>query len=212
MVGGQTLLKRTIDVATACGLFDQIVLSSDSERILDAGRDAGINELIKRPAQLASDNAGKVAAIRHAVVETERKLKCSYVTVVDLDCSSLFRSIDDIRGAVALLEDSDAPNVVTGVRARKSPYFNMLQDDGKGGAKLIIRPQQNLLRRQDCPQCYDMNASIYVWKREALELQDTVFFEGTKIFVMPEERSFEIDSELDLTMARLWAEKRGELA
>ena len=52
-------------------------------------------------------------------------------------------------------------------------------------------------RRQDAPQVYDMNASIYIWKRQALLENDTMFRDRTSLYVMPEERSVDIDTELD---------------
>jgi CMP-N-acetylneuraminic acid synthetase len=52
-------------------------------------------------------------------------------------------------------------------------------------------------RRQDAPEVYDMNASIYIWKRQALLESSTLFTEKTYLYVMPEERSIDIDTELD---------------
>ena len=52
-------------------------------------------------------------------------------------------------------------------------------------------------RRQDAPKVYDMNASIYIWKRKALIGNDTLFTDKTSLYVMPEERSVDIDTELD---------------
>ena len=52
------------------------------------------------------------------------------------------------------------------------------------------------LRRQDSTQCYDMNASIYVWKRKCLLDSDSIWNEQTRLYVMSEV-SMDIDSELD---------------
>ena len=53
------------------------------------------------------------------------------------------------------------------------------------------------LRRQDAPEVYEMNASIYIWKRDAILNNDTLFSNKTSLHIMPEERSIDIDSELD---------------
>jgi CMP-N,N'-diacetyllegionaminic acid synthase len=63
------------------------------------------------------------------------------------------------------------------------------------------------VRRQDSPKCYDMNASIYVWRRDALFDNPTVFATDTRLFVMPEERSIDIDSELDFEIVELLMKK-----
>ena len=52
-------------------------------------------------------------------------------------------------------------------------------------------------RRQDAPKVYDMNASIYIWKRQALLEKDTLFTDKTSLYIMPSERSVDIDTDLD---------------
>jgi CMP-N-acetylneuraminic acid synthetase len=62
----------------------------------------------------------------------------------------------------------------------------------------LSKPLQSaVVRRQDAPKCYDMNASIYVWRRDVLLSGDALFNSDTRLYVMPEERSIDIDSELD---------------
>ena len=63
-------------------------------------------------------------------------------------------------------------------------------------------------RRQDAPEVFEMNASIYIWKRKALLNNDTLFTQNTSIYVMPEERSIDIDSELDWKFVEFITEKR----
>ena len=64
--------------------------------------------------------------------------------------------------------------------------------------KLInVRSMETIVRRQDSPECYDLNASVYAWWREGIMKSKNVITENTKLFVMPEERSIDIDSELD---------------
>ena len=87
-------------------------------------------------------------------------------------------------------------NVITGVPARRSPYFNMVELDQNGIARPPKPPKNKFFRRQDSPQCYDMNASIYVWKRKCLLDSDSIWNEQTRLYVMSEV-SMDIDSELD---------------
>ena len=66
-----------------------------------------------------------------------------------------------------------------------------------------VRSMEAIVRRQDAPPCYDMNASIYLWKRKAFYQAKTVITDETRLFVMPEERSIDIDSELDFEIVKL---------
>ena len=112
------------------------------------------------------------------------------------------RNQDDLKGVVDLLESHDSTtNVITGTTARRSPYFNLVELDEIGRVYLSGKRQNDvkaIVRRQDAPQCFDMNASIYAWWRESLlNTTDHVIQFGTRLYLMPEERSVDIDSELD---------------
>ena len=77
-----------------------------------------------------------------------------------------------------------------------NPYFNMVEKvDGR--VDIVKQMENPPVRRQDAPQVYDMNASIYIWKRNALLSSDNLFTEKTSLFIMPEERSVDIDTALD---------------
>jgi CMP-N,N'-diacetyllegionaminic acid synthase len=194
---GKPLIAHSIERAKESGLFEAIAVSSDSEQILGFAGKYGADYLIRRPDELATDQAPKIPAIRHCVAEVERQREGAFEVIVDLDATSPLRSADDVRGAVALLENTNAANVITGAPSRRSPYFNLVELDGSGIVRLSKPPKTPIVRRQDAPKCYDMNASIYAWKRQTLFASDTIFNADSRLYVMPEERSVDIDSELD---------------
>ncbi|KJS66614.1 MAG: flagellar modification protein B [Peptococcaceae bacterium BICA1-7] len=191
------LIAHTIIQARESGLFDALAVSSDSDDILNVARDWGVDILIKRPDELATDLAAKLPAIQHCVKETEKICQEEFGVIVDLDATSPLRLPEDIREAVCLLEEKKVSNIITGTPSRRSPYFNMVEVDHKGVARLVKSLDSPVARRQDSPQCYDMNASIYVWNRDSLFSNKSIFNFDTLIYVMPEERSIDIDSELD---------------
>lgn len=209
IVGGRPLLAHTVLQARDSGLFDAIAFSSDSAQYRDLAVAAGADLPVERPDELASDVAGKIPVIRHCVESAERALGWRADIVVDLDCTSPLRLPADIRAAVALLREAGAGNVVTAAPARRSPYFNLIERAPDGRIDLSKRPATPILRRQDAPECYDMNASIYVWTREALFGRNGLFHVDTALYVMPEERSIDIDSELDFEIVSLLLERRG---
>jgi CMP-N,N'-diacetyllegionaminic acid synthase len=194
---GKPLIAYTIEQAQSCKLFDVIAVSSDSDAILEVARNHGIDYLIKRPDELATDQIGKMPAIRHCVTEVEKLTGMTFDLMVDLDATSPLRSIDDIRNAVAAMTDSGAENLITAMPARRSPYFNLIELDSENRVVLSKASEIQILRRQDAPQCFDMNASIYIWNRQSFIQKESIFNTDTKLFVMPEERSIDIDSELD---------------
>jgi CMP-N,N'-diacetyllegionaminic acid synthase len=202
------LIAYTLEQARACGLFDVIAVSSDSPEILEVGRAHGADLLVERPAELASDTADKLAAIRQCVEEAERITGQQFDVVVDLDATSPLRLVEDIEGAVDMLHREKVSNVITAAPARRSPYFNMVEVGDNGVVGLSKPPGKSIVRRQDSPSCFDMNASIYVWQRAALFDYPTIFNADTRLFVMPEERSIDIDNELDFEIVEFLMEKR----
>lgn len=207
LIAGKPLLAHTIEQALATGLFDQVVFSSDNDAYLVTAHQAGATMVVKRPPELASDSAGKIPAIRHCLTQSEAAIGRQADIIIDLDCTSPLRLPADIVASLTILREKNLGNVITGAIARRSPYFNLVERKEDGTIDLVKKPEQALLRRQDAPQCYDMNASIYVWRRAALMDRDGLFHLDTDIYVMPEERSIDIDSELDFEIVSMLLER-----
>lgn len=202
------MVVHSLEQAQQSDMFSALAVSSDSDEILDIAARHGVQYLIKRPDELATDTAAKLPVIRHCVAEVERRAGVRFATLVDLDATSPLRVPEDIREAVALLEATGASNVITGMPARRSPYFNLVEMRADGSVGLAKVPERPIVRRQDAPRCFDMNASIYVWTHDALFADDTLFTPGTRIHVMPEERSIDVDSELDFQFVEFLLARR----
>lgn len=207
-VAGKPLIAWSIEQARGTGLFDLVAVSSDSADILAVAADAGADLTIPRPEALASDTAGKIPAILHALHAAEAYLGRSARVLVDLDATSPLRDLSDIAGAVALQQATGARSVITGAPARRSPYFNLVERRGDGTVGVSKPLAAEVLRRQDAPACFDMNASIYVWDRDAFVAAPGVFYSDTRLFEMPEERSVDIDSPIDLALVELLFSER----
>lgn len=196
------LISHTIRQARQCDLFDFIAVSSDSIDILEIARAEGVDLAMERPAELATDSAAKLPAIRHAVETAEAHAGTSFETLVDLDATSPLRNADDIRACVEMIETGGAGCVITAMPSRRSPYFNLIERNGNG----VLGPAKPLGalldRRQDSPQCFDMNASIYAWNRDRFMRDPSIFEADTQLHVMPLERSWDIDEEIDFEIVR----------
>jgi len=205
---GRPVLAWSIAQARETGLFDAIAFSSDSDALLDAAVKAGADIAVKRPGEMATDTAPKLPAIRHCLEQAIAQTGKTPEIFVDLDVTSPLRLASDISGAVALLRESGARNVITGAPARRSPYFNLVEQRTDGSVGLSKPANPPVTRRQDAPRCFDMNASIYVWRVAPFLEQPAVFYPDTRLFEMPEERSIDIDSDLDFTLVELLLRQR----
>jgi len=195
---GIPLFAHSLRHAAQSGLFERIAVSSDAPEVLDTAEGWGATDVVVRPPELATDTAGKLPSIVHAVRWVEALAGREFATAVDLDATSPLRAISDIAGAVDLLESTSADSVITGAEAHRSPYFNLVEEDPLTGTVALSKPTGGgFLRRQDVPRAFDMNASVYVWRRDSLVSDPRVFYPTTRLFEMPVERSRDIDSELD---------------
>ena len=207
LINNKPLIVYSIEQAIATKLFDQIVVSSDSKEIREVALANGATFCVDRPAELATDTAPKLPAIKHCVENAEKKFG-QFDVIIDLDATAPLRESSDIIGALELLQSSQADNVITGTPAHRSPYFNLVETDVNGIVSLSKPPANVVARRQDSPQCFDMNASIYVWRRQALFANENLFTGNTRLFVMPRERSLDIDSQADFEMVE-WMMTKG---
>jgi CMP-N,N'-diacetyllegionaminic acid synthase len=207
LINNKPLIVYSIEQAIASKLFDHIVVSSDSKEIREVALTNGATFCVDRPAELATDTAPKLPAIKHCVENAEKKFG-QFEVIVDLDATAPLREPTDIIGALELLKSTQADNVITGTPAHRSPYFNLVETDVNGIVNLSKPPATVVARRQDSPQCFDMNASIYVWRRQALFENENLFTGNTRLFVMPRERSLDIDSQADFEMVE-WMMTKG---
>ncbi len=207
-LSGKPLIAYSILQAKHSNLFEYVAVSSDSEELLQISKQWGADYLVKRPMEMATDNAPKLPAIQHCVQEVEKLAGQVFDVMVDIDATSPLRTVADIEGAVQLLENAWVSNVITGAPARRSPYFNLVELNKDGFVRESKCLEKPIVRRQDSPKCYDMNASIYVWKREAFFQSKIIIVEDTMLYEMPEERSIDIDSELDFEMVKFLMSKQ----
>lgn len=206
LINNKPLIAHTVELAIASGLFTDVVVSTDCDDIASAASSAGALSLFKRPEHLASDEAAKLPVIKHAFTESERILEKKYDVLFDLDATSPLRIKSDIFGCFDMIISGKYRNIITASPARRSPYFNLVEIDGNGTP--FVSKGSLTDRRQDSPKCYDMNASIYAWTREAILGDDKLFSDKTGLFVMPEERSLDVDTEFDFAIVSALMEKR----
>jgi CMP-N,N'-diacetyllegionaminic acid synthase len=204
---GKPLIYHTIKQAIDSKIFDKIVFSTDSNKLQKLALKFGADAWFIRPTLLSNDKAAKMPVIRHAIIEAEKKFNYKFDYVCDLDVTSPLRKINDIKSAFRKFKLSKQDMLISGNKARKNPFFNMVQKKGKNSLKLVIKPKKFYVRTQDAPVVYELNASIYFWKRDACFKQKGPFCKKTYFFEMPYNRSIDIDSLSDFKMVEFFGKK-----
>jgi len=196
-LNGKPLIAYTIEQAKASGLFEHIVISTDSDDIASIAEEYGAELFFKRSEEMASDTAGKLDVIKDAFKRSEEYYNRTFDYLIDLDATAPLRSVEDIINSFKQFIENKNDNLITAMPSRRSPYFNLVEEDKNGKVYLSKNLAAAVVRRQDAPKSYDMNASIYIWKRDVVLNENSIFLEKTGLYVMPEERSIDIDTELD---------------
>jgi N-acylneuraminate cytidylyltransferase len=198
---GKPLIAWTIEEAKKSRYIDRLILSSEDEEIIAVARDWGCDVPFVRPAELAQDNTPGIAPVLHAI-----SMLPEYEIVMLLQVTSPLRSVVDIDGCLEYLVANKASSCVSVTEAEQSPYWMYTLDHG-GNMQPLIPAETAITRRQDLPVIYSLNGAVYVAKRDWLCLHGTYVAEGTLGFVMPRERSLDIDTELDMQIFTLHCNK-----
>ena len=175
-----------------------ICLNSDNEIAKKIALEENLF-FVERPNELASDTASKVDAIRDVLLKMEKNENKRYNYIIDLDITSPLRKVSDIENILNKEIETQSDVVFSVVPSRRNPYFNMvekLKDD-----KIVFSKPSSYVRRQDTPEVYDMNASIYCYKRDTLaHYKIDPFNEKIDIIVMKDTYVLDIDHEEDFNI------------
>lgn len=205
---GKPLISYSIEQAKALGWVDRIVVSTDDVKIKKTAEKWGIVVPFMRPPELATDTASKLPVLIHAIHKAEKYWKEKYDIWIDLDVTSPLRFVEDIKEAVDMLFMPDTSSVITAVESHHNPYFNMVEVDNFNYANISKSSSKLITRRQDAPKVYAMNGSIYVMWRDEFLKRKTFFTEKTQLYIMPPERSFDIDNIVDFEIVKLYLKRR----
>lgn len=181
-----------------------IVLNTDSEDLIDLFRN-GLKlpiEIVKRDPELGKDNTPKVSVIQNSYSIIKERLKKDYDMVVDLDITSPLRTLNDIEALVEKKLNKDADVVFSVTDSRRNPYFNMVMKTDKGYDRVI---KSNFNARQEAPEIFDMNASMYAYTPEFLTSGKGIFEGKCDVIKMMDTAVLDIDHENDFELMEVIA-------
>ncbi len=197
-VGGRPLIAYTIGIARRVAERHgaDTVLSTDSEEIREVARRYGLSTDYDRPASLADDTCSKCDAIKDAMLYAEKVHQKRYDCVVDLDVTSPIRTTEDVERSIALLESDPGALTVFSVKpCARNHYFNMVEEKGDGYYGVVLGGRYTT--RQSAPKVYDMNASIYVYRREALDRENPRAVTDRSLVYVMDHVCFDLDEPSD---------------
>jgi CMP-N,N'-diacetyllegionaminic acid synthase len=201
LLNGISLISYTINVAQKSKYLDDLIVSSDSQEILNIAKNNGVNLAFDRPDELSTDSASKWPVFIHAVENYEKQTGNTVSYIVDMDVTVPLKTTQDIDNAIVLaLQSPEIDVVITGYEPERNPYFNMMEIKNSGFAEIVKKTPTPIVRRQDAPKVFSLTPAAYVIKKEALYQYQHWSEAKCMISEMPRERAIDIDTELDFKL------------
>lgn len=201
---GKPLIAWTIEAANQClSSLYSVLLSTDDEEIAEVGKLYGAEVPFLRPAELSIDTAGSLGAVQHATDFIEKRDGVHLDWVLILQPTSPLRVAQDIRNAIELTGHNVCDSVVSITKMPVHPIFAK-KIDGDGFLVAFSMEEPEGTRRQDIkPSAFVRNGAIYLVRRDVLMNQNSIFGKKILPYFMPQNRSIDIDTEIDFLFAEL---------
>ena len=206
---GKPLIAYTIETALAARhLLHRSIVSTDDPEIQAIACEYGADVPFLRPPELAGDRVPTLPVLQHAVrfVEEEDGIALNWVLL--LQPTTPLRVIEDIEATVALAHQNSCDSVISVVQVFAEHPIFMKRIKNNQLLPYCIEEKEGT-RRQDCrPPAYLRNGAIYLSRRDVLMHGDSIWGQVIRPYVMPPERSVNIDSDLELKLVELLIQER----
>ena len=197
---GKPLIAWTIEAALACNFLDRVIVSTDSEEIAEIAGNYGAEVPGLRPRELSLDNSSAIDVYIYLWEKLFAKAKSDPVPFVVLQPTSPLRTTEDINIAVKLFHEKKADSVISVSEASHPPVWAKKIDEN-GILKDYFKTQDSLANRQQIPVAYMPNGAVFIIKKELVSTKRSYYSEKTYPYLMPFERSLDIDNIWDFRIA-----------
>lgn len=202
-LGRDTLLERTIKLAQHCSYVDRVLVTTDHPEMYAIAKSYGVAAPTVRPAALATDGAKTVDVVLHLIESAP--IPEGYVLL--LQVTSPLRTLEDLNELCKTFDEADpTAEAIVSLARHDSPHPDKIQKINRGLVTSYLG-RESMVARQFLPEVYTLNGAFYLTHRDVLIGRRTFMPERTLPFIMPEERSLNLDGKLDLFLLEALLEK-----
>lgn len=197
---GQPIIKYSIDAARDSGVFDRIVVSTDSEEIAEVARNCGADVPFQRPFELSGDYTTTIPVVRHAVKwfsENEGTVDyacCIYAT------APFVRAVD-VKAGIERLRNDHSAQFAFPVTTFPFPIFRALKMEGS--RVKMFYPEHDVTRSQDLPEAWHDAGQFYWGTKDAWDVASGFFTAASIGIPIARHRVQDIDTEDDWVRAEM---------
>ena len=197
---GKPLVAWSIEAGLKSKYVDEVMVSTDDEKIAEISKKHGANVPFLRPSDLASDTATTFDAVKHTIDYYKNELKKEFDYIVLLEPTSPLREVCDIDRAIEILLESKADSIVGICKTESQNPAFLVSKDEKGLIAGYENKDMRVLRRQEIKDVYFFEGTIYVSKTDVLLDKKTFYHDNTIGYEVPKYKSLEIDDIDDFVM------------
>jgi CMP-N,N'-diacetyllegionaminic acid synthase len=209
LLGGVPLVVRAMQLAERCPSLSDIVVSSDDAEVIALAQQQKSPFVVRRPPELATDTAPAIDYVTHALRVLERdRGRARYDATCILQPSSPLTLPEDVEGTLALFADTGAACAVSVMKLDHA--IHPLKLKRMEGDRLLpfLEPERGRMAAHELPELFVRNCAVYVTRRDVIDAGRVVDEESVG-YVMPRERSVDINDEMDMAFAEFLHSRLG---
>lgn len=195
-VGGKPLIAWSIEAAINSTSIDKIVVTTDSQEILEFSNQYQRVTGLERPQDLAQDLSPTEPVVRHVLDTLKDKEEYDYLVL--LQPTSPLRTSEDIENALEVVKNSEATSLISVVKPNHHPLKSFVKDEN-GYLKGLVNNQFPFMPRQELPEVFQPNGAIYIVEVKEFLKKNTLFTKKTIAFPMSLVKSTDVDTLEDVT-------------
>jgi len=209
LICGRPLIAYTIETALKVQhLIYRVIVSSEDEEIAAIARQYGADVPFLRPPELSGDNVPTLPVLKHAVDFVEKRDGVTLDWILLLQPTDPFRNEEDIKAALDLAQEGGCDSVISVVQVFSVHPILMKRIEDNRLLPYCIEEREGTRRQDYQPPAYMRNGAIYLTRRKVLMEKNSIWGEVIRPYVMPQERSIGVDSELDLKLVEILMRER----
>lgn len=208
-LAGKPLIVYTIKAAQKSKYLTRCIVSTDDQEIADIARDYGADVPFLRPQELARDSSTSIDVVKHALNWLKDNRKEQYDYLMILQPTSPLRTGDDIDQCIKKIVDTNTDSVMSMVELEDMSLKKLKKINNDIILPYIEEEGKFSSRRQDLKKIYKRNCAIYLTKTEFI-LKNDLFGKVSRPYIMPIERSVDVNKSIDFKIAEFFLEQRYE--
>lgn len=200
---GKPLIAYTTDAAKQSKYLTRCIVSTEDDEIASIAKELGAEVPCPRPRELAHDTSTTIEVLQHVLLWLEKNEEERYDYVMVLQPTSPLRTAEDIDACIKKIVDTNADSVMSMVQLQDMSLAKLKKIENDRILPLLEEEDSAPTPRHKIGAIYKRNTAIYLTKKDLIK-QGDMFGAVSRPYVMPPERSIDINDPIDWALAEFF--------